>query len=92
MMIGGLLPTLFISRIIFLPLIKWNGGYKKIIFVHFISWLLAGLLAGMGMADGGAFAPIKAMALYATPQFFWLVVDIFLLKRKARKKLAEIPA
>ena len=85
MFVGSLLPTLLVSRILLLILKKWDGGWKKLVFAHVISLLLSGLLAGMGMADGGAFVPIKAIGIYALPQAIWLGMDLFLLKRKQSK-------
>ena len=64
---------------------KWDAKYKKLFFAHTVSLLIATLLGGMGMADGGAFAAVKAFGAYLLPQALLFGVDAFLLKRKLSK-------
>lgn len=73
---GGLLATLLVSRLIFLAMRSWDGGYPKAILGNLFSWITASLIAGIGMADGGPFAGSKAAILYGIPQLVWLVVDL----------------
>lgn len=85
--VGGLLPTLFCSRLLLLLMIKWDGGTQKIVLANLISLVMCGFIGGMGMADGGAFAGAKAIALYALPQLFWLSFDMF--KNAKAKRTVE---
>jgi heme A synthase len=80
--LGALLPTFILSRIVFWILFKRDGGLRKLVFVHVVCLLLAALLAGMGMANGGAFVPLIALELYALPQGVWFGIDYFRFTRK----------
>ena len=62
--LGALLPIFILSRILFWILFKWEGGFRKLVFVHVVCLLLAALLAGMGLANDGPFAPLIALGLY----------------------------
>ena len=82
-LLGALIPTFLVSRL-YLRLSKsWDGGATRLLIVHGMSLVTAGLLAGMGMADGGAFVGMQAITAYAIPQGFWLVFDLIKLRRKA---------
>jgi hypothetical protein len=83
-MIGALIPTLLISRLLLKILKKWDAGINKLIFVHCLSLLACAFLAGIGMADGGAFVPIQGALTYALPQFVWFLFDV----RNSRKNLS----
>lgn len=74
--IGALVPTFLISRLILWILRSWDGGSGRYITAHAISLSMSALVAGMGMADGGAFAPLNAAMIYAIPQGIWLMVDL----------------
>lgn len=81
-MIGGLIPTYLISRL-FLWLMKtWSGGSQKLFVAHGMSLVSVTLIGGIGMADGGAFAPIQALLTYFIPQAVCLIVDIVRNKKK----------
>lgn len=73
---GALIPTLLVSRLLLWVTRKWNGGVSRYLAAHLVSLLIASLLGGMGRADGGAFAPIEAAAIYIGPQVVWLLVDL----------------
>lgn len=79
--VGGLIPTLLISRLGLWLTRQWNGGAQRLLAVHGVSLLLVSFVAGIGMADGGAFAGLNALSVYALPQAVWLVVD--LIRRQA---------
>ncbi|GAB5339648.1 hypothetical protein [Pseudomonas fluorescens] len=80
-LIGGLIITFLVSRALFLVTKSWNGGIQKLCFIHLVSLGIAVLLGGMGMADEGAFAPIKALQIYLIPQCVWMIVDAMRLRR-----------
>ena len=52
-----------------------------------VSLLIVALVGGMGFADEGAFAPLKAASVYAVPQALWLAFDLLRLRGK-RHELA----
>lgn len=75
-LIGALLPTLLISRLILWLGKKMRGGaYPDLIIAHAISLAISFVLAAFGNADGG---PLNWMAgfTYLLPQLFWLIFDL----------------
>lgn len=84
--IGALAPTFLVSRLWLWLLRSWDGGLQRYLIAHSGSLLVAILLAGMGMADGGAFAPAMAAVIYAPAQAFWLIVDGLRYKRQNKKE------
>lgn len=90
-MVGGLVPTLLLSRLLLWITQKWNGGLVRLVAVHVASWLLSTIIAGFGMADGGQWAGGRAAALYALPQLIWFAADVARSRsRKAnRQNLAQ---
>lgn len=74
--VGALVATFLISRLMLWLLKSWDGGAPRLVFAHAASWVAASFLAGMGMADGGAFAGARAAMSYALPQALWLIVDL----------------
>ena len=84
-LLGALIPTFVLSRIILLLTKTWNGGVRRISTVHLMSLICAGILGGMGMADSGSFAAPKAIAMYSIPQTVWFVFDFLRHKYKIKK-------
>jgi hypothetical protein len=81
-LIGALLPTFLLSRLLLWLTRGWSsGGIQRLLTCHAGSLLIAAFIGGMGMADGGAFAGIEAATLYAIPQAFWLAIDFWRLRR-----------
>jgi hypothetical protein len=87
-MTGALLLTLLISRLMLVVTRSWQGGITRLLTVHVFSWLLIAFLAGLGAADGGAFAGLEAGATYLVPQLVWFVVDVVHHRIKARRAVA----
>jgi hypothetical protein len=85
-MIGGLIPTLLISRLLLLITKKWPKSTQKLLTIHAISLIMCSLIGGMGMADGGAFVPLIAASMYAIPQVVWLVIDVLYFYKPWKKK------
>jgi hypothetical protein len=81
--VGALLPTFLISRLMLWLMRSWDGGVRRLIMAHMVALLIATLIGGMGMADGGAFAAAKAFMVFAPPQAVWLTADW--LRRRAGK-------
>ncbi len=75
-MAGGLIPTVLISRLLLWITRSWNGGIPRLVLANGVSLLAVALIAGMGMADGGAFAGAEAAILYVPPQAVWLTFDL----------------
>lgn len=75
-LVGALIPTLVLSRLLLLAMRSWDGGLPRLLVANGGSLLIAALIGGMGMADGGAFAGMEALTLYALPQAVWLIMDI----------------
>lgn len=73
---GALIPTFLISRLALWLLRTWDGGTSRLIAVHAASLLLISFVAGIGMADDGAFAGVRAITTYSLPQAVWLIVDL----------------
>jgi hypothetical protein len=42
------------------------------------------------MADGGAFAAVKAASIYALPQAAWFLVDIVRYQRRTRNPILSV--
>jgi hypothetical protein len=84
--VGALIPTAIVSRIILVVMKGWNGGTRRLVLANVVSLLICGLLGGMGMADGGAFAGGQALIQYAPAQAFWFLADIYREKRATRHK------
>lgn len=80
--IGALLPTFLLSRLFLYILKNWAEEKKKIYLIHGLSLLSCAFIGGMGMADGGAFVPMKALVSYIPAQLTWLAFDFFRLSRK----------
>lgn len=74
--VSGLVVTFLISRLFLWLLRSWDGGATRLVAAHGASWILASFLAGMGMADGGAFAGARAALSYALPQAVWIIIDL----------------
>ena len=85
-MIGALVPTFALSRLTLWMLKTWNGGAQRLIVAHVFALLIATLIGGMGMADGGAFAAPQALATYVLPQAVWFFADLY----RHRSKKSEV--
>ena len=48
--LGALIATFAVSMIVFRILRKWDGGLRKVVFVHAVSLLFIALVGGEGMA------------------------------------------
>ena len=84
-MIGGLIPTFLVSRLLLWLMRSWEGGISRLVVAHIFSWLVAAFIGGLGMADGGAFAGFRAAILYLVPQGVWFLLDFLRHKRKQRQ-------
>jgi formylglycine-generating enzyme required for sulfatase activity len=87
-LIGALVPTFLVSRLLLWLLRGWNAGLGRLAFAHILSLLICALIAGMGRADGGAFAPLEAGLAYLLPQGVWFVVDV--IRARARGWAAHV--
>jgi len=85
--VGASISTFLLSRLLLWLMRSWKGGRNRLFTAHFFSLVIASLLAGMGMADGGAFAGVRALGLYLVPQSIWLLFDLF--RERAKNTLVE---
>jgi hypothetical protein len=87
-MTGALIATLLVSRLLLFVTRSWQGGLTRLFTVHVFSWLVIAFIAGLGGADGGAFAGLDAATIYLLPQLVWLLVDIVYHRIKSRRAVA----
>ena len=87
--VGTLIPTVIVSRIALGLMRGWDGGTRRLVLAHAGSLLICALFAGMGMADGGAFAGGKALIQYAPAQAFWFLADVYRGRRNQRKNATQ---
>jgi len=80
--IGGLIATFLASRLALYLARNWKAGPDKLLLVHVATFLVIVAIAGVGLADGGAFAPLRALSIYWLPECIWLVVDQYRYYRK----------
>lgn len=66
-LVGALIPTFIVSRLVLLCFRWWRGGAWKAVVVHLISWPICGALGALGAADGGAIDIVAGMDAYAIP-------------------------
>lgn len=76
--IGALIPTILLSRLMLWLMRSWDGGYLRILLAHLFSLLVATSI--MTMTTGSS---LEAFSTYAPAQAVWLLVD--LLRRGAGK-------
>lgn len=74
--IGRFVAAFFVSRLLCLFTRTWPGGVSRLIVVHAFSWLAISFIAGIGSANAGACANVKAVTIYAVPQAIWFVADV----------------
>ena len=74
--IGSFLSVGAVSRIFLFILRSWNGGTAKVLVAHAFCYAVLVLIAGAGMADGGAFAPLQAAGKLFLPQAIWFAIDV----------------
>ena len=85
LIVGAAVATLLISRLT-MWLFKWLGdNERRLLVAHGASFGLATVLAGFGLANGGAPQFLNAAATYLLPSVAWLVMDWLALRgRRAR--------
>lgn len=84
-LLGALIPTFFISRLILWLTRKRNPSVGRIFFANGVSLLIALVLGGIGFADGGSFAWMHSLNVYLLPQLFWLIVDLAMFGSKIHR-------
>lgn len=75
MLLGALVPTFLLSRLLLWITKRWNGGVPRLLLVHVICGALAVVASAYGYPDSGA--PDWSRSLvYIVAQLIWLVVDL----------------
>ena len=77
--IGGLIPTLLVSRLTLWILKRWDSGYVRIVSAHILSLILSAALYQFGTDSDFSVGLVG----YALPQLVWLTLDVV---RKAWRK------
>jgi|GEM_PF-998254 len=74
MLLGALVPTFLLSRLLLWITKRWNGGVARLLLVHVICGALAVLAAAYGYSHTGA--PDWSRSLvYIVAQLIWLIID-----------------
>jgi hypothetical protein len=81
LLLGSLVPTFLVSRLFVWLMRSWQSPVGRAAIAAVATWLLTALLAGIGMADGGAFAGTRAGLLYAPACLIWFAFDWWRLAR-----------
>lgn len=84
-LLGALIPTFFISRLILWLTRKRDPSVGRIFFANGVSFLIAFTLGGLGFGEGTSFAWMHALNAYLLPQLVWLIVDLAMFGSKRRK-------
>jgi len=72
---GALLSAFLISLFTLWLMRSWDDGAQRPIVAHSGALPISTSIGGMGMADGGAFAPVPAFLIYAPAQAIWFIAD-----------------
>ncbi|TPI40943.1 hypothetical protein FJW07_06665 [Mesorhizobium sp. B3-1-9] len=83
MLLGALVPTFLLSRLLLWITKRWNGGVPRLLVVHVICGALAVVAAAYGYSHTGA-PDWSRSPLYVVAQLIWLIVD-FLRGRRRRQ-------
>lgn len=85
MVLGALVPSGIVSRLLLLLTKRWRRSIRLLIAVHVVSGALSCLISALGHADGG---PLdwSYSGIYLAAQAVWFVVDVV---RERRRRLAS---
>jgi hypothetical protein len=78
--LGGLVPTGVISRILLYATRKWDGWIGKLLLIHFVTWVISLFLSAWGHADGGPLIIDQGIPVYTPAVLAWLIVDVVRLR------------
>jgi len=81
MLLGALVPTFLLSRLLLWITKRWNGGVPRLLLVHAICAALAVVAAAYGYSHTGA-PDWSYSLLYVVAQLVWLVVDFIRGRRR----------
>jgi hypothetical protein len=82
MLLGALVPTFLLSRLLLWITKRWNGGVSGLLLVHVICGALAVFASAYGYSHG---APDWSHSLvYVVAQLIWLVVDFVRGRRQSQ--------
>ncbi|TPK96410.1 hypothetical protein FJ934_09710 [Mesorhizobium sp. B2-4-12] len=73
-LLGALVPTFLLSRLLLWITKRWNGGVARLLLVHVICGALAIIAAAYGYSNTGA-PDWSRGPVYIVAQLIWLVVD-----------------
>lgn len=81
MLLGALVPTFLLSRLLLWITKRWNSGVPRLLLVHIFCGVLAVVAAAYGYSSTGA-PDWSRSPLYIVAQLIWLVVDFFRIRRR----------
>jgi len=84
MLVGALVPTFLISRLLLWLTKRWSG-IGRLAFAHLVSGALSCVLSALGHADGSSMNWTFSY-IYLAAQLIWFVVDIF----RDRRQVGQI--
>jgi hypothetical protein len=73
--VGGLIITFIVSRLLTLVFRRWLANPKALVAANLATLVIATVIGGFGLADGGAPKFVLAFAQYTIPVLIWLVFD-----------------
>jgi hypothetical protein len=76
LLVGGLIPTLLISRLILWALRGWAGGFLKLSIAHLVSGAVCWIVATVVYSHGGPLDWTAGLNLL-TPQLAWFCFDVW---------------
>ncbi|RWI42825.1 MAG: hypothetical protein EOR88_26510 [Mesorhizobium sp.] len=74
MLLGALVPTFLLSRLLLWVTKSWNGGVLRLLLVHIICGALAVVASAYGYSANGA-PDWSHSSVYMVAQLIWLIVD-----------------
>jgi len=74
MLLGALVPTFLLSRLLLWITKRWNGGVPRLLAVHVICGALAVIAAAYGYSHTGTPDWSRSL-IYIVAQLVWLIVD-----------------
>ncbi|RWE02052.1 MAG: hypothetical protein E5V92_21480 [Mesorhizobium sp.] len=83
MLLGALVPTFLLSRLLLWITKRWNGGVLRLLLVHIICGALAVVASAYGYSHNGA-PDWSHSPVYVVAQLIWLVVDFVRGRRQSQ--------
>ncbi|WP_181182220.1 hypothetical protein [Mesorhizobium sp. B3-1-3] len=83
MLLGALVPTFLLSRLLLWITKRWNSGVPRLLLVHIICGALAVVASANGYSEAGT-PDWSRSPLYIVAQLIWLIVDFVRCRRQSQ--------